>query len=248
MTPTAGPSTSERRQGARLELDDRAAATQSHRHPIRRKPPWIRVKAPTSPELSRDPPADARAKACTRCARRRPAPTSASAGQQGHATVMILGDTCTRACAFCNVEDRPARAVDPHEPEHLAEARRRAGPRARRDHLGRPRRSARTAAPSSSCAASRRSGDASPATTIEVLTPDFLRKPGAIEKRRRRRARRLQPQPRDRAAALSRRCGPARATSIRCACSTGSRSWIRRCSPSPASWSGWARRSARSCR
>ena len=40
---------------------------------------------------------------------------------QRHATVMILGDTCTRACAFCNVKTGLPRAVDPHEPEHLAE-------------------------------------------------------------------------------------------------------------------------------
>ena len=60
-----------------------------------------------------------------------------------HATVMILGDTCTRACAFCNVKTGMPRAVDPLEPEHVAVAAAELGLDPYRRHLGRPRRSAR---------------------------------------------------------------------------------------------------------
>ena len=93
---------------------------------------------------------------------------------------MILGDTCTRACAFCNVKTGAPLAVDPQEPGHLAEVVATMG----LAHVVSPRSTAticRTAVPSSSCAASRPSGPSSPTTTIEILTPDFLSKPGALE-------------------------------------------------------------------
>ncbi|MGH6914550.1 MAG: lipoyl synthase, partial [Geminicoccales bacterium] len=100
---------------------------------------------------------------------------------QGHATVMILGDTCTRACAFCNVKTGLPRAVDPHEPEHLAEALEALGLKhivitsVDRDDLpdGGAFQFARCI---------ERIRATSPGTTIEILTPDFLRKPGALEK------------------------------------------------------------------
>ena len=79
---------------------------------------------------------------------------------------------------------------------------------------------------------------ATPGTTIEVLTPDFLRKDGRARDGRRGPARRLQPQPRDRAVASICASGRARAISIRCGFCSASRSSTRRCSPSPASWSG----------
>ena len=93
-----------------------------------------------------------------------------------HATVMILGDTCTRACAFCNVKTGMPRPVDLAEPEHVAEAAAEAGAGAHRHHLGRSRRSAGRRCLASSCkviAALRRT---TPATTIEILTPDFRNK------------------------------------------------------------------------
>jgi lipoic acid synthetase len=101
--------------------------------------------------------------------------------QQGHATVMILGEVCTRACAFCNVKTGLPRAVDPEEPEHLAEALKELGLRhivitsVDRDDLpdGGAFQFVRCI---------ERIRATSPATTIEILTPDFLRKPGALEK------------------------------------------------------------------
>ncbi len=94
---------------------------------------------------------------------------------------MILGAVCTRACAFCNVATGRPDQLDPHEPEHVAEAVRAAGPRARRRHLGRPRRSRRRRGRAVRPVI-RRIRAVSPGTTIEVLTPDFLRKPGAVAK------------------------------------------------------------------
>jgi lipoic acid synthetase len=93
---------------------------------------------------------------------------------------MIMGDTCTRACAFCNVKTGLPGALDPAEPEHVAEATRKLGlahvvvTSVDRDDLddgGAGHFAAVIAAIRASC----------PATTIEVLTPDFLRKDGASE-------------------------------------------------------------------
>jgi lipoic acid synthetase len=100
---------------------------------------------------------------------------------QGHATVMILGDTCTRACSFCNIKTGLPKDVDLHEPQHLAEALGQLGLKhvvitsVDRDDL--PDGGAFQFA-----ACIRRIRATTPATTIEVLTPDFLRKTGALEK------------------------------------------------------------------
>ena len=99
---------------------------------------------------------------------------------QKHATMMILGSVCTRACAFCNVATGRPDLLDPHEPEHVGTAVARLGLRhvvitsVDRDDLadGGAQHFADT------IAAVRR---LSPGTTIEVLTPDFLRKDGAVE-------------------------------------------------------------------
>ena len=98
-----------------------------------------------------------------------------------HATFMIMGDTCTRACAFCNVKTGMPGALDPHEPEHVAEATAQARARAYRHHLGRPRRSRRRRRRAFRRRPSARSAQRCPTTTIEILTPDFLRKDGALE-------------------------------------------------------------------
>jgi lipoic acid synthetase len=97
-----------------------------------------------------------------------------------HATFMILGDTCTRACAFCNVKTGLPNTLDPDEPVHVAEATARLGLRhvvvtsVDRDDLddGGAEHFAQTI---------RAIRDRSPGTTVEVLTPDFLRKDGALE-------------------------------------------------------------------
>ncbi|MGH6943274.1 MAG: lipoyl synthase [Geminicoccaceae bacterium] len=145
-----------------------------------RKPPWIRVKAPTSKgyHATRNLMREKRLHTvCEEAA----CPNIGECWTQGHATVMILGDTCTRACAFCNVKTGLPRAVDPHEPEHLAEALEALGLKhivitsVDRDDLpdGGAFQFARCI---------ERIRATSPGTTIEILTPDFLRKPGALEK------------------------------------------------------------------
>jgi hypothetical protein len=89
--------------------------------PKQRKPDWIRVKAPVSEgyhatrRLMRDLNL---ATVCEEAA----CPNIGECWTKKHATVMILGDTCTRACAFCNVKTGMPRAVDPLEPEHVATA------------------------------------------------------------------------------------------------------------------------------
>ena len=143
------------------------------------KPDWIRVKAPTSPEyfatrkLMRDLSLNT---VCEEAA----CPNIGQCWSKGHATVMILGDTCTRACAFCNVKTGKPNAVDADEPRHLAEAVAALGlshvviTSVDRDDL-----EDGGADQFVKCIEAIRA--AAPEATIEILTPDFLRKPGAIE-------------------------------------------------------------------
>ena len=97
-------------------MNDLSTAPKSERQ---RKPDWIRVKAPTSQgygetrKLMRD------LKLNTVC-EEAACPNIGECWTKKHATVMILGDVCTRACAFCNVKTGMPRAVDPLEPEHVA--------------------------------------------------------------------------------------------------------------------------------
>jgi lipoic acid synthetase len=99
-------------------MNDLADAPRPERQ---RKPDWIRVKAPTSKgygetrQLMRD------LKLHTVC-EEAACPNIGECWTKKHATVMILGDICTRACAFCNVKTGMPRAVDPLEPEHVAAA------------------------------------------------------------------------------------------------------------------------------
>jgi lipoic acid synthetase len=139
--------------------------------PRQRKPDWIRVKAPVSKgyndtrKLMRDLSLNT---VCEEAA----CPNIGECWTKKHATVMILGDVCTRACAFCNVKTGMPRAVDPLEPEHVASAAAQLGlehiviTSVDRDDL-----------PDGGAGqfvkvieALRRN---TPATTIEILTPDF---------------------------------------------------------------------------
>ncbi|MEZ5931692.1 MAG: lipoyl synthase, partial [Alphaproteobacteria bacterium] len=88
---------------------------------IKRKPPWIRVRAPNSAGFHATQRL-MRAKSLHTVCEEAACPNIGECWTQGHATVMILGDTCTRACTFCNVKTGLPRAVDPDEPVHLAEA------------------------------------------------------------------------------------------------------------------------------
>ncbi len=148
-------------------------------NPVARKPDWIRVKAPVSPEYHDLRRLMRRLNLNTVC-EEAACPNIGQCWSHGHATVMILGSVCTRGCAFCNVATGRPDQLDPHEPESVAEACGALGLRhivitsVDRDDLddGGAGHFART------IRAIRRT---SPATTIEVLTPDFRGKVGAIE-------------------------------------------------------------------
>jgi lipoic acid synthetase len=87
----------------------------------RRKPDWLRVKAPTSKGFAETRKLMRRLNLNTVC-EEAACPNIGECWTQKHATVMILGDTCTRACAFCNVKTGMPQPVDPLEPEHVAVA------------------------------------------------------------------------------------------------------------------------------
>lgn len=145
-----------------------------------RKPPWIRVKAPTSPEYHATRRLVREKRLVTVC-EEAACPNIGECWQQAHATFMILGDTCTRACAFCNVKTGMPGPVDPSEPRRVAEAVAAMGlthvviTSVDRDDLpdGGATQFVR-------CILEIRR--MAPETTIEILTPDFLRKPGAVER------------------------------------------------------------------
>jgi lipoyl synthase len=148
-------------------------------NPIQRKPEWIRVKAPTSPQYHETRALMRRLNLNTVC-EEAACPNIGECWQKKHATVMILGSVCTRACAFCNVATGKPDLLDPHEPEHIAEAVGKLGmshiviTSVDRDDLddGGAMQFVRVI---------QEIRKASPTTTIEILTPDFLRKEGALE-------------------------------------------------------------------
>ena len=147
--------------------------------PQPKRPDWLRVKAPTSEafaetrELMRD------LNLVTVC-EEAACPNIGECWANKHATMMILGSICTRACAFCNVATGRPDLLDPHEPENVAEAVAKLGlshvviTSVDRDDLddGGALHFAQTI---------KAIRVASPLTTIEILTPDFLRKEGALE-------------------------------------------------------------------
>jgi lipoic acid synthetase len=143
------------------------------------KPAWIRVKAPVSPgyfatqKLMRD---NGLHTVCEEAG----CPNIGECWEKKHATFMIMGDTCTRACAFCNVKTGVPGPLDMNEPLRVAQATAKLGLKhvvvtsVDRDDLddgGAAHFAAVIRAVRAQC----------PATTIEVLTPDFLRKDGALE-------------------------------------------------------------------
>jgi lipoic acid synthetase len=143
------------------------------------KPDWIRVKAPVSREYN-DTRELMRGLTLNTVCEEASCPNIGECWQQKHATFMILGSTCTRACAFCNVATGLPDQLDPHEPDRVAEAVGKLGLRhviitsVDRDDLadGGADHFARVIA---------RLHETSPDCTIEVLTPDFMRKEGAVE-------------------------------------------------------------------
>ncbi len=148
-------------------------------NPVPRKPEWIRVKAPGS-KVFAETKEIVRAHGLVTVCEEAGCPNIGECWSKKHATFMIMGDTCTRACAFCDVKTGIPGAVDVAEPAKVADAVAQLGlehvvvTSVDRDDLedGGAEHFARTI---------RAIRAASPTTTIEVLTPDFLRKPGALE-------------------------------------------------------------------
>lgn len=144
-----------------------------------RKPDWIRVKAPNSEEYFKTRSLMRELDLVTVC-EEAACPNIGECWSQRHATMMILGSVCTRACAFCNVATGLPDRLDPNEPARVGEAVARLGLRhvvitsVDRDDL-KDGGAAYFAAVINCIRA------ATPDTTIEVLTPDFLRKDGALE-------------------------------------------------------------------
>ena len=149
-------------------------------NPILRKPDWIRVKAPGS-AVYNETRAIVRENRLVTVCEEAGCPNIGECWSKKHATFMIMGDTCTRACAFCNVKTGLPEALVADEPEKVADAVARMGlahsviTSVDRDDLddGGAEHFAKVI---------RAIRGASPNTTIEVLTPDFLRKDGALEK------------------------------------------------------------------
>ncbi|MGI9420631.1 MAG: lipoyl synthase [Geminicoccaceae bacterium] len=157
-----------------VEILNRVASQNAPRT-LQRKPPWIRVRAPNS-EGYHATRKLMRAKNLHTVCEEAACPNIGECWTQGHATVMILGDTCTRACTFCNVKTGLPRAVDADEPVHLAEALSELGLKhivitsVDRDDLA-------DGGASQFVRSIEEIRKTSPETTIEILTPDFLRKP-----------------------------------------------------------------------
>ena len=161
-------------------LADRLLQIEGHETPRSEpaRPPWIRVRLSANAKVEETRALMRRLELNTVC-EEAACPNLAECWADRHATVMILGSVCTRACAFCNVDTGLPDAVDPHEPEHLASAVAELGlehvviTSVDRDDL-----------PDGGASQFARSIDRiralAPATTIEVLTPDFRRKPQAL--------------------------------------------------------------------
>ena len=166
---------------ARLKPDRARHPEKAHRpdQPVARKPPWIRVRAPGSPVFAETLSLVREFKLTTVC-EEAGCPNIGECWDKRHATFMIMGETCTRACAFCNVATGLPGPLDDDEPQRVGDAVARLGLKhvvvtsVDRDdladggalHFARTIRAIRRAAPEA---------------TIEVLTPDFLRKEGALE-------------------------------------------------------------------
>lgn len=143
------------------------------------KPDWIRVKAPQSKGFKETYKLARNLKLNTVC-EEAACPNIGECWEKKHATFMILGSVCTRACAFCNIKTGRPDLLDPHEPENLAHAiselqlehavitsvDRDDLPDGGAEHFAQVIAAIRKAAPN---------------TTIEILTPDFMNKEGALE-------------------------------------------------------------------
>ncbi len=167
----------------RIEIDHRPRHPEKSGrpdNPIQRKPDWIRVRAPQSAVFDQTR-ALMRGNKLTTVCEEAACPNIGECWSQRHATMMIMGDTCTRACAFCNVATGLPAPLDSSEPARVADAVARLGLRhvvvtsVDRDDL-------QDGGAAHFAAVIREIRAAAPDTSIEILTPDFLRKPGAVER------------------------------------------------------------------
>ncbi|MAZ84744.1 MAG: lipoyl synthase [Hoeflea sp.] len=170
-------------------LDTTKDASKRVRHPekahrpdteIKRKPEWIRVKAPTS-QGYKDTRKIVKENNLVTVCEEAGCPNIGECWDKKHATFMIMGEICTRACAFCNVITGRPNALDMEEPANVARAVAEMGlnhvviTSVDRDDLD-------DGGAQHFVDVIRAIRAATPETTIEILTPDFLRKPGALEK------------------------------------------------------------------
>ncbi|MGE0025264.1 MAG: lipoyl synthase [Hyphomicrobium sp.] len=143
------------------------------------RPAWLRVKLADGPVIA-ETRAIVREHRLNTVCEEAGCPNLSECWSERHATMMIMGDTCTRACAFCNVRTGIPGALDPNEPASVASAVAKLGLRhvvitsVDRDDLddGGARHFVETV---------RAIRSAAPGTSVEILTPDFLRKEGALE-------------------------------------------------------------------
>ncbi len=162
-----------------MEVSIEPAPTSTNEHLRKKKPEWIRVKAPVSKEYQSTRDLMRGLKLNTVC-EEAACPNIGECWSKKHATFMVLGSVCTRACRFCNVATGMPDKLDPHEPEHVAEAVATLGlshvviTSVDRDDL-------EDGGATHFASVIRAVRASSPTTTIEVLTPDFLRKEGALE-------------------------------------------------------------------
>ncbi len=145
--------------------------------PILRKPEWLRVRAPGSPGYNATREIVKSHGLVTVC-EEAACPNIGECWSKSHATMMIMGETCTRACAFCNVATGKPDPLDPTEPTRVADAVAKMGLKhvvitsVDRDDLA-------DGGAAHFAAVVRAIRAEAPGTTIEILTPDFLRKPVA---------------------------------------------------------------------
>jgi lipoic acid synthetase len=164
---------------AKIEVLRHPEKAKRPENPPLRKPAWIRVKAPTSPVYGETRRLMREQRLHTVC-EEAACPNIGECWAQKHVTVMILGDICTRACAFCNVRTGKPGAVDADEPDHLADSVAILGLRhvvitsVDRDDLP-------DGGAGQFVRCIERLRAVAPETTVEILTPDFRGKPGALE-------------------------------------------------------------------
>lgn len=146
---------------------------------IQRKPSWIRVKAPTSKGYA-ETRKIVKDKGLVTVCEEAACPNIGECWEKSHATFMILGEICTRACAFCNVSTGLPQDVDAYEPAKIAEAVK----EMKLQHVvitSVDRDDLADGGAQHFVDVINAIRSASPETTIEILTPDFLRKKGATE-------------------------------------------------------------------